>query len=303
MPRPLGEQVVVISGAGSGIGLATARMFASKGARLAVGGRNATALKTLEDEVRGLGGQIITLPTDVAERDQVERLASAAVEKYGRIDTWVNNAGVSLYSEFEKVTEQEIHRMFDVNFMGQVYGMWAAIPRMRQQGGGTIVNIASVVGKRALPLQNFYSASKFAVVGLSEAVRVELATQKMNIHISVICPPSVNTPFYDNAGTKEGFCPKPLPIVVSPESIAKAIVSCARRPRREVWVSIAGKIFVALSVLCPWLIDLFVRALGFQSQLTKEPKSASAPSDLFGPTSDGRVQADWTAMGARGRPD
>jgi short-subunit dehydrogenase len=299
MARSLNQQVVVISGAGSGFGLAAARLFASSGAKVVVGGRNENALRAIEQEVQSGGGEIASAVTDVAERDQVERLASLAIEKFGRIDTWVNNAGVSLYSTFEKVTEDEIHRIFQVNFMGQVHGMWAAVPRMRQNGGGVIINVASVVGKRAMPLQNFYSASKFAVVGLSEALRTELAIQKANIKICVVCPPSVNTPFYDNAGTKEGYCPRPLPFVAEPEVLARAIVSCARRPRREMWVTLTAKAFVSLSILFPWFMDLFIRTIGFRAELTQEPKPADAPSNLFAPTPDVREKADWTAWANR----
>ena len=299
MARNLKGQVVVISGAGSGFGLSAARLFASHGARLVVGGRNKTALLGVEEEIRQKGGEIVTAVTDVAEREQVERLANLAVERHGRIDTWVNNAGVSLYSTFEKVTEEEVHRIFQVNFMGQVHGMWAAVPRMRANGGGVIINVASVVGKRAMPLQNFYSASKFAIVGLSEALRTELAIQKANVKICVVCPPSVNTPFYDNAGTKEGYCPKPLPIVAEPEVLARAIVSCARRPRREMWVTFTAKAFVGLSILFPSMMDLFVRMIGFRAELTTEPKRADAPSNLFGPTPDVRERADWNAFANR----
>jgi len=304
MARSLNQQVVVISGAGSGFGLSAARRFASCGAKVVVGSRNQTALQTIEEEVRSRGGAIATAVTDVADREQVERLASLAVERFGRIDTWVNNAGVSLYATFEKITADEVHRIFQVNFMGQVHGMWAAVPRMRQNGGGVIINVASVVGKRAMPLQNFYSASKFAVVGLSEALRTELAIQKANIKICVVCPPSVNTPFYDNARTKEGYCPKPLPLVAEPDTLARAIVSCARRPRRELWVTFTAKAFVGLSILFPSMMDLFIRTIGFGAELTREPKSDNAPSNLFQPMPDVREEADWTAWADRegGRP-
>jgi len=299
MARNLNGQVVVISGAGSGFGMAAARRFASCGAKVVVGGRNETALRAIEESIRSDGGQIVAAITDVAEREQVERLASLAIERFGRIDTWVNNAGVSLYSTFTKVTAEEVHRLFQVNFMGQVHGMWAAVPRMMQTGGGVVINIASVVGKRAMPLQNFYSASKFAIVGLSEALRTELAIQKSNIKICVICPPSVNTPFYDNARTKEGYCPKPLPLVAEPETLASAVVSCARRPRRELWVTFTAKAFVGLSIAFPSLMDWFLCSIGFRAELTQEPKSAEAPSDLFAPTSDTRIKADWSVWANR----
>jgi len=294
MPRNLNEQVVVISGAGSGFGIAAARRFASRGAKVVVGGRNEAALRAIEESIRSDGGQIVAALTNVADREQVERLANLAIDRFGRIDTWVNNAGVSLYSAFTKVTEEEVHRIFQVNFMGQVHGMWAAVPRMMQTGGGVVINIASVVGKRAMPLQNFYSASKFAVVGPSKARRTELAIQRANVKICFICPPSVNTPFYDNARTKEGYCPKPLPLVAEPETLARAVVSCARRPRRGLWVTLTAKVFVGLSIAFPSLMDSVLLWIEFRAELTQEPKSAEAPSDLFAPTSDTRIKADWS---------
>jgi NAD(P)-dependent dehydrogenase (short-subunit alcohol dehydrogenase family) len=299
MSRPLSQQVVVISGVGSGIGRAAARRFARLGARLVIGGRNAEAVAAILGDIREAGGQGVGCPVDVSRRDQVERLAQFAVETYGRIDTWVNNAGVSIYARVETVSEEEARRLFDVNLWGTVYGIWAVLPIMRSQGGGTIINMASVVGKRALPLQNFYSASKFAVIGLTEALRVEFQTERANIRLCAICPPSIDTPFYDNALTRMGFTPRPLPVVLSADRVAKDIVKCAVRPRREVWVGWVGKAFVGLSVLFPRMMDRFVLSLGFQAQLTPEPKAPDDPADLFQPTAATSVEGDWSAWGRR----
>jgi len=203
---------------------------------------------------------------------------------------------VSVYSRFEDVTEDEVRRLFDVNFMGQMYGMWTALPLLRKNGGGTIVNLASVVGKRGLPLQNFYSATKFAIVGLSEALRVELKTEKENIALCVICPPSVDTPFYDNALSKMGHCSRPLPIVVSADRVARDVVKCAVRARREVWVGTIGKAFVTLSILFPWMMDRYITSLGYAAQTSDEPTGAAA---LFNPTSKIGESGDWSAWGKR----
>jgi NAD(P)-dependent dehydrogenase (short-subunit alcohol dehydrogenase family) len=291
--------VVVICGVGSGIGRAAARRFAREGARLVIGGRSPEAVAAILEDVREAGGQSVSYPVDVTCRDQVERLAKFAVETYGRIDTWVNNAGVSIYARVETIGEEEARRLFDVNFWGTVYGVWAAVPVMRSQGGGTIINMASVVGKRALPLQNFYSASKFAVVGLTEALRTEFATERSNIRLCAICPPSIDTPFYDNALTRMGFTPRPLPVVLPADRVAKDIVRCAVRPRREVWVGWVGKAFVGLSVLFPRMMDRFILSLGFQAQLTREPKSPTDPAGLFQPTAASSVEGDWSAWGRR----
>jgi len=296
MGKPLNQQVVVISGAASGIGRASAKRFAAGGARVVVGGRSAAGIAAILQDIRDGGGQAAGMEMDVSRRDQVEALAALAIDTYGRIDTWVNNAGVSIYSRFEDVTEEEVRRLFDVNFMGQMYGMWTALPLLRKNGGGTIINLASVVGKRGLPLQNFYSATKFAIIGLTESVRVELETEKENIALCAICPPSVDTPFYDNALSKMGNCSKPLPIVVSADRVAKDVVKCAVRARREVWVGLIGKAFVTLSVLFPWMMDRYVTSLGYKAQMTGEPTKEAA---LFNPTSLTGESGHWSAWGKR----
>src|SRR5579863_5367026 len=146
MGKPLNQQVVVISGAASGIGRASARRFAAGGARVVVGARSSEGVAAILRDIKEAGGQGTGMEVDVSNRSQVEALAALAINTYGRIDTWVNNAGVSIYGRFEDITEAEVRRLFDVNFMGQMYGMWTAIPLLRKNGGGTIINLASVVG-------------------------------------------------------------------------------------------------------------------------------------------------------------
>jgi NAD(P)-dependent dehydrogenase (short-subunit alcohol dehydrogenase family) len=296
MGKPLNQQVVVISGAASGIGRASARRFAAGGARVVVGARSADGIAAILQDIKDVGGKGVGMEIDVSRRDQVEALAALAINTYGQIDTWVNNAGVSIYSRFEDVTEEEVRRLFDVNFMGQMYGMWTAIPLLRKNGGGTIINLASVVGKRGLPLQNFYSATKFAIIGLTESVRVELETEKEGIKLCAICPPSVDTPFYDNALSKMGNCSRPLPIVVSADRVARDVVKCAVRARREVWVGMIGKAFVTLSILFPWMMDRYVAGLGYKAQMTNEPPHDAA---LYKPTSLISESGHWSVWGKR----
>lgn len=300
MPRPLNEQVVVITGASTGIGRVTARMFAERGARVVVGSRNIDALNDLVREITEKGGLAYAVKTDVTQREDVERLADTALNYFGRIDTWVNNAGVSLYSTFDKLADEEMRRVMDVNFFGVCYGMQAALRAMRNDGGGTIVNIASVAGKRAIPLQNVYSASKYAVVGISEAVRSELADDAPEINICTVCPPSIDTPFFDHALTKEGFQPKPPAPVYSPETVAEVVLDCAESPKREVLIGSAGKMFALMNTLAPGLTDKFFGLTERDLQLTNEPKSQDAPSNLFDTVRDTREKGGWSALGTRG---
>lgn len=300
MTKRISEQVVVITGASSGIGRMTARLLAERGASVVLGARNVEALGDIAQEIKQQGGQAVAVPTDVSERHQVEHLARAALDHFGRIDTWVNNAGVSMYATFDKMTDAEIRRIMDVNFMGTVYGMQAALAAMRAgDEGGTIINVASVTGKRAIPLQSVYSASKYAIVGLGEALRTELAAAGSKIDVCTICPPSINTPFFDHARTKEGHAPKPLPPVYEPEAVAEAIISCAESPRREVLIGVAGKAFAFLNTVAPALSDWYLGKTGVEGQLLDEPKSMDAPDNLFKAPTETRERSDWTIMGER----
>lgn len=299
MPRSINEQVVVITGASSGIGRTTARMFAAAGARLVLGSRNAESLNEIVHEIAETGGIAHAIPTDVTRREHVEQLADAALNYFGRIDTWVNNAGISIFATFDKLTDEEIRRIMDVNFMGTIYGIQAALPRMRAQGEGTIINVASVAGKRAIPLQSIYSASKFAIVGLGEALRTELANEPAEINVCTICPPSINTPFFDHVLTKEGIAPKPMAPVYEPETVAEAIISCAQNPQREVLIGSAGKMLALFNTIAPGLTDWFMAKSGVSGQLTDDPKSSSEVNNLFEIPPDKRERGGWTAQGTR----
>lgn len=300
MPNSIDQQVVVVTGASSGIGHCTARMFAERGARVVVAARNIEALNDLVHQIEQSGGQAVAVETDVAEQDQVQRLAGAALERFGRIDTWINNAGVSLYATFDKISSQEAKRIMDVNFMGTFYGMQAALPIMRAQGGGTIINTASVTGKRGIPLQSVYSASKYAIVGLGEALRTELANEEADINVCTICPPSINTPFFDNAKTKEGYNPKPMAPVYDPATVAEAILDCAENPQREVLIGAGGKAFAIFNTIAPGVTDWFLGKVAIDGQLSKkEPKSETSPNNLFQSKSAGKEHGGWTSLGAR----
>ncbi|HET8676464.1 MAG TPA: SDR family oxidoreductase [Blastocatellia bacterium] len=299
MPRRIDNQVVVITGAASGIGRVTARMFAERGARVVVGARNLDALNDLVREITEIGGLAYAVETDVTRREDVEQLAQTALNYFGRLDTWVNNAGVSVYAMFDKLSDEEIRRIMDVNFMGTVHGLQAALPILRSNGGGTVINVASVTGKRAIPLQSVYSASKYAVIGLSEALRAELAYEDSKINVCTICPPSINTPFFDNALTKEGYAPKPVFPVYEPEAVAKAIISCAENPQREVLVGAGGKMFAVMNTLAPGLTDWVMGKVAVTGQLSNEPEPKDAPNNLFEPTRDSRERGEWSVWGTR----
>jgi short-subunit dehydrogenase len=196
---------------------------------------------------------VLSLPTDVAQQDQVEAMVERALERFGRVDILVNNAGVGLVALVEETTAEDMEMVLRVNFLGAFYGIRAVLPVMRRQGSGHIINISSFVGKRGLPLSGAYCASKFALVGLSESLRLEL--RGSGIKASVICPVGTATEFFAAAKDPGGRKPSPKPPVQTPSHVARAIVRCARSPRPEVILYPPARILVVLNALSPTLAD------------------------------------------------
>ncbi|QEH39018.1 Putative oxidoreductase SadH [Aquisphaera giovannonii] len=283
MRKPLHEQAVVITGASSGIGRQTALEFARRGASLTLAARNDAALRALAEEIRHNGGKAQVVVTDVAEWDQVDRLAREAVAKYGRVDTWVNNAGVSVYAHFEDLSIEEIDRVIQVDLMGQIYGAKAILPHMRKQGSGTIINVGSMVSKRSVPLQSIYSAAKHAVKGFTDALRIELEHERAGIQVTLILPGSINTPFFSNARSKMGYKAAPPNPVYQPEAVAEAIVHAAEHPLRDVFIGFAAKAADLIERVSPDLGDQLQLAggYGFESQKSGEPDNGR--DNLLGP--------------------
>jgi NAD(P)-dependent dehydrogenase (short-subunit alcohol dehydrogenase family) len=273
----------VITGASSGIGRATAGELGRRGASVVLAARSEGPLKELAREIEGAGGSAHAVVTDVAEWPQVERLARAAVERYGRIDTWVNNAAVMQYATVEDSRPEEMEQLIRVNLLGQMYGSKAALAVMKRQGGGTIINVSSIEGWVGMPLHAAYSASKHGNKGFSEALRRELQQQDSPIQVCLIMPAGINTPLFDHSRSKLGPKPMPLPPAYPPEAVAEAIAYACEHPRLEIVVGGAGKMFTMLERLNPALIDLAlgVGHLGSKGQMSSQPDT---PSDnLFGP--------------------
>ncbi|MFJ8817561.1 SDR family oxidoreductase [Amycolatopsis thermoflava] len=264
MPKPVSGQVVVIAGASSGIGRAGALAFASRGARVVCAARGVEALDSLVREIRDGGGQALAVPTDVADPAAVRRLAEAAEREFGRIDTWVNAAAVAVFGYVEEIGDAEFERVMRVNFLGHVYGAKAALPALRRAGGGVVIGIASVEGVRAVPLHAPYTASKFALRGFYDCLRMELAQRGDPIAVSTILPAGVDTPFFEHSRSKMGALPKPPPPVYAPESVADCVVFAAEHPRREIPVGGAALAFFLGQRLSPAFTDavLSVRRLG-----------------------------------------
>jgi NAD(P)-dependent dehydrogenase (short-subunit alcohol dehydrogenase family) len=301
--RPVSEQVVVIAGASSGIGRATAAAFAAEGARVVCAARNTEALDTLVAEIGRSGGSAYAVPADVTDPAAVRALADAAEQRHGRIDTWVNAAAVGIWGRIEDITDEEFDRVLRVNFLGHVHGVHAAVPALRRAGGGSIIGISSVEGVRAVPLQAPYAASKFALCGFYDCLRMELAQEGAPIAVTTILPASIDTPFFEHARSKLGAMPKPPPPVYTPELVADTIVHAATHPRRQIPVGGAATAFILTQRLVPGLADavLAIRHLGVAGQRADRPDNGT--DNLDGPLpGPGRVHGSFPGRVLRHSP-
>ena len=292
--KPIDQQVVVVVGASSGIGRETARRFAKRGAKLVVSARSQPGLASLVAEIQGEGGVVTAIPADVAECAQVNAVAERAIEAYGRLDTWVHLAAVSVYAPFEQTTPEEFRRIIDVNLLGQVYGAMAALPHLRRVGRGALIHVSSVEARRALPLQSAYAASKHGMEGFLEALRLELQHEGVPISVTNILPASINTPLFNKARTKLGVKPAGMPPIYQPGLVAESILYAAEHPTRDLIVGGAGQAILLLQRLCPRLADAYLRRTGFARQRTQEPKAADAPDSLLHPLpGEERIEGDF----------
>ncbi len=253
MGRQLKGAAVLITGASAGIGKAAALAFARERARLLLAARRRDRLEEVAAQVRALGGEAVALQTDVADRGQVQSAVNSAVSAFGRLDILVNNAGIGYFGLLEHTPIDAVEALWAVNMMGTIYATQAVIPLMRKQGGGHIINVASVAGKRGNPGNSIYCATKFAMVGMSEALRVEL--HGSGIEVSVICPIGTVTEFREMSAALSNRDHPPMGPMQSAEKVARAIIRCARRPRPEVILFPPAKLLVLMNALSPRLAD------------------------------------------------
>ena len=278
--KPISEQVVVVTGASSGLGRAIARGAGGCGAKVVVTARNAEALENCVAEIERAGSEALAVPADCAEQEQVESVITRAVERFGRIDTYVANAIVTVYSEAERLEPDELRRVMDVNFFGVVYGFWAALPHLRESRG-TFLHVSSALAYRGIPLQAAYCASKAGLRAFLESARVEEQKTGTGVAVSLVLPGAINTPQFDRDRQKIGYQPQPVPPIYQPEPLAEATLRCAERPVRELPVGWGAQKLLWGQKLAPRAGDWILRRTGWKSQHTGEPKPPDAPDNLF----------------------
>jgi short-subunit dehydrogenase len=253
--KKIADQVMVVTGASSGIGLATAEMAAAKGASLILAARSERTLTEIVGRLTKLGAQAMSVPCDVADFNQVRAVADAAVKRFGRIDTWVNNAGLGMYGRAEETEEQDARKLFDVNFWGAVHGCRAALPHLRANGGA-LITVGSEVSDSYAPLMSMYVASKHAIKGYIDVLRVEVENiDKAPISITLIEPTAVDTPFPQHAKNYTRQEPRLPPPTIQPTDVAKAILEAATKPTREKKVGVMSKISTAVAKILPGMAD------------------------------------------------
>jgi len=294
-PKRLNQQVLVITGASSGIGLCTARMAARRGASVVLAARNTADLEAVTNEITANGGKAIAVTCDVSDADAVDRLAEAALLAFGTIDTWVNNAGLSIYGKLADVPLADKRKLFDINFWGVVHGCRSAIRQMKDRGG-VLINIGSEVSDVAIPLQGIYSASKHAVKGYTDALRMELEHDRIPIAVTLVKPSAINTPYPEHARNylDEGVPALPPPRY-KPEAVAEAILSCAVRPVRDVVVGGAGRAQIALGRLAPRLADKVIGGAMWNQQKAFD-RTQPREGNLDRPQRDGRAYGPHQSM-------
>jgi short-subunit dehydrogenase len=281
------NKVVVITGASSGIGRATALEFARRGATIVLAARREDALDSLAEECQGIGGNALAIPTDVTDAEAVHNLARKTYETFGHLDVWVNNAAVTIFGHLEEMPPEPVKQVVDTNILGMLYGAQAALPYFRERGRGTLVNVSSVVGIAGQPYTVPYSVTKSAIVGLSKSLDQELADEK-DIHVCLVLPASIDTPIFGQAANYSGRQIVPLKPILDPQRVADAIVSLTEHPRREVYVGRAGHMMSITNALFPGMAHRMTRKMIEQEHFEDKP-APHTEGNLFRPMR-GRAQ-------------
>ncbi len=280
--KPLAEQTVVVTGASSGIGRVTAIQAARRGARVVLTGRDDAALRDVAETIATRGGTARHLAGDVGRREDVEAVAALANAEFGGFDTWVNNAGVAMFSRLDETVEADARRLFDTNFWGTVHGSLTALKTLKATGGA-LVNVGSIAGDFGVPVQGMYSASKHAVRAFTDTLRIELEAEGAPVSVTLVKPAAVATPIIGNLGNTTGREAKLPAPHYAPEEVAHAILYAAEHPQRDIYVGGTGRLMSLFAQAAPHLADKVSARFGEEAQLgdaeTVHADNLHAPCD------------------------
>jgi short-subunit dehydrogenase len=296
MRKTFRDHAIVITGASSGIGRATALAFARRGAALTLTARREEPLRELAAECERLGAPAMVVLADVTNEEAVLEVARRTVHAFGHLDVWVNNAAVTLFGLFEQTPPEAFRRVIETNLFGYVHGARAALPQFRRQGRGVLVNVASMVARVAEPYTTAYSASKHAIRGLGQALRQELLLLgEKGVHVCTVLPASIDTPIFQHAANYSGREVVAMPPVYPAARVACAIVRVAARPEREVYVGGSARAFAFLEKVAPALAERRMATTADKKQLSRDVPAPATNGNLFAPTNGAEISGGWQA--------
>jgi short-subunit dehydrogenase len=277
--------VVVITGASSGIGRATARKFGEDGAHVGLLARNEDGLNAAQEEIEASGGEACVVPTDVTDYEQIEEAAEQIEDEFGPIDIWINDAMTTVYSSFLDLDPEEFERVTDVTYLGAVHGSRVALERMVPRDTGKLVQVGSAIAYRGIPLQSAYSGSKYAIRGFTESLRTELLRDDSGVDITMVQLPGLNTPQFEHCRSHLDEHPQPVPPIYQPEVAADAIHWAAHHDRRELYVGRASLKTIWGNKYVPWLVDRYLARTAFGGQKADLAYDPDRPDNLYEPVS------------------
>jgi NAD(P)-dependent dehydrogenase (short-subunit alcohol dehydrogenase family) len=276
-------EIVVVTGASAGVGRATVRAFAERGAHIGLIARNREALENARQEVEAMGGRALVLPTDVADNEAVEAAAARVEEELGPIDVWVNNAMCSVFSPVKEMRPEEYRRVTDVTYLGYVWGTLAALRRMLPRDRGSIVQVGSALAYRGIPLQSAYCAAKHAIQGFCDSLRSELLHDGSHVHLCMVQMPALNTPQFGWVKSRLPRKPQPVPPIFQPEVAARAIVYAAHHRRREIYVGWPTVKAVVGNKIAAGYADHYLARHGYDAQQYDGFADPNRPNNLWEP--------------------